>query len=120
MGLQTDQTDSNVESSSDYLNWMKTGQTGQATPAPAADSGGGGGAMPPSLSVGALMPGSTDTGQQTKSATPPSMEGLMAATSPAESTPQFLGSQSGALRPLGQRLGIMDSTVLASLGRRPY
>lgn len=110
MGLQTDSTDSNVETSSDYLSWMKTGQTGAESPAAA-----------PPPSAGPLMTSAAPLDGPTKPTAPASggaMAGIMAATGGGGDNFKFLGAQSGTLRPLGQRLGIQDSSVLA--GRRPY
>lgn len=110
-GLKTDSTDSNVEGSAEYLQWLNGGRsTGGGT-------GGGGttGTMP-----GAGGGGVGDDNPNAPK-TPDSVASLMNMTGmQGEGSFQFLGNTQGTLRPLGQRLGIQDSGALAGLQRRIY
>lgn len=111
-GLKTDSTDSNVEGSAEYLQWLNGGRsTGGGS------TGGGGttGTMP-----GAGGGGVGDDNPNAPK-TPDSVASLMNMTGmQGEGSFQFLGNTQGTLRPLGQRLGIQDSGALAGLQRRIY
>jgi hypothetical protein len=93
--------------------WGEGSSPSAGTPAPS--TGGTTGTMP-----GAGGGGVGDANPNSPSQ-PDSVSSLMNVTGmQGPDTFQFLGNTQGTLRPLGQRLGVQDSTALAGLQRRVY